>query len=356
MNTIRQNNQPNYIDFIKNRTSTQASEIYNQRVSDSLYIFELFSHEFLCRACPVCGSEEAESLEDFLNTYKVQKCTTCLTSFVNPCPTQEALAHYYNECKCNAMLGALLRSRHLAKNAILTERVQFLLDLIKKELVHKPRLRILEVGCNSGAFLSELKAALFAENLLARCELFGIDLDKAAIEKNVDPEIILEAISVEAYAEHSNEKYDVVVHFELIEHLPDPFLFMGSVGKLLNAGGIHHFHTPNANGFDNLALGYNQFRGLAHGIFPPMHLQAFTPQNIVHFSLRAGFKVVQIDTPGNFDVSMVRSFLSDDDQISPFKFIHEISEENLAIFQSWLKLLNASSHMRCTLRQNSRGR
>ena len=87
-----------------------------------------------------------------------------------------------------------------------------------------------------------------------------------------------------------------------------------------------------------------------------MHLQAFTPQNIVHFSLRAGFKVVQIDTPGNFDVSMVRSFLSDDDQISPFKFIHEISEENLAIFQSWLKLLNASSHMRCTLRQNSRGR
>ena len=100
--------------------------------------------------------------------------------------------------------------------------------------------------------------------------------------------------------------------------------------------------------FENVAIGYNEFRPLAHGIFPPMHLHSFTTQNIIHFSIRSGFKVAQLDTPGNFDVDIVANAI-DGNSSSQFSFISEFTEKQLGIFQHWLKLLSASSHMRCTL-------
>ncbi len=344
--------KPEYTSFIKqNRTAEQAAEIYNQRIADALYIFNKFSKEFEIRNCPICGGNEAIDIEKFQNTYGIQRCSVCQTSFVNPCPPLKALEHYYNECKCNALLGNLLRSRHQTGNIILSERVKFLIKLIENEFADKEQIRILEIGCSSGAFLSELKESLASVGMLDKCKLAGIDIDETAVRKNVDSSIEIYAVGAEEYAKFSKEKYDLIMHFELIEHLQNPFSFMQSVAKLLTPNGLHHFHTPNANGFDNQALGYNEFRALAHGIFPPMHLQAFTPQNIVHFAIRSGFKVVQIDTPGNFDVDIVKSFLKQNNSESPYRFIEDVSVENLAIFQNWLKLLNASSHMRCTLRK-----
>ena len=139
----------------------------------------------------------------------------------------------------------------------------------------------------------------------------------------------------------------MIIHFELIEHLIDPFTFMKKIKSLLKDGGLHHFQTPNANGFDNKALGYNEFRPLAHGIFPPMHLQSFTPMNIMHFSLRSGFRLVQVDTPGNFDVDIVKVFGSNVSH--PFIGLDLVPKKYLAIFQNWIRNLNASSHMRITL-------
>lgn len=349
--TQQQSDQfPPYVSFIKqNRSIEHATEIYNQRIADAKQIFEVFSDEFQNRSCPVCGSDENEKLDAFHNSYGVVKCSICSSTFVNPCPSLKALSCYYNECKSNALLGKLLRSRHMTGNIILSDRVEFLIQLIKKYLDHRPEIKILEVGCSSGAFLSELKDGLFAVGLLNKCTLAGIDIDQTAIEKNVDTQIDLHAISAEAYSESASEKYDLIMHFELIEHLEDPFRFMQSVRSLLAPGGLHHFHTPNAQGFDNQAMGYNDFRALAHGIFPPMHLQAFTPQNITHFALRSNFKVIQIDTPGNFDVDIVLNTLPVTNLDSAYRFIHRIPKEHLAVFQSWLKLLCASSHLRCTL-------
>jgi len=341
---------PKYVSFLKqNRTKEQAEEIFNQRINDAKEVFEKFSLSFSDRKCPACGSNEKRGLELFHDKYGVVECDHCLTRFVNPCPSIEALTYYYNECSCNAMLGSLLRSRHGTGNQILSERTAFIVDLLRKNYVDKKLIKVLEVGCNSGIFLSELKDAVLEHIPDKQFEFYGIDIDRTAIEKNVDSEITLEAMSVESYAKSRSEKFDLILHFELIEHLADPFTFMKSIGAIMTSGGLHHFHTPNANGLDNAAIGYNEFRPLAHGIFPPMHLQAFTPMNIPSFALRSGFKLVQLDTPGNFDIDIVRNFLNDDKSI--FKFAKEISDDYLAIFQEWLKVLGASSHMRVTLKK-----
>jgi 2-polyprenyl-3-methyl-5-hydroxy-6-metoxy-1,4-benzoquinol methylase len=258
--------RPDYISFIKqNRTAEQAVEIYEQRIADALHIFDKFFKEFEIRDCPICGGNESVDIEKFHNTYGVQNCSACQTSFVNPCPPLKALEYYYNECKCNALLGSLYRNRHQTGNIILSERVQFLIKLIENEFANKEQIRILEIGCSSGAFLSELKESLAMKGVgvLSKCKLVGIDIDETAVKKNVDSSIEILAVGAEEYAKSSKEKYDLIIHFELIEHLQNPFSFMQSVAKLLTPNGLHHFHTPNANGFDNQALGYNKFRALA---------------------------------------------------------------------------------------------
>ena len=104
-----------------------------------------------------------------------------------------------------------------------------------------------------------------------------------------------------------------------------------------------YFHTPNILGLDNQSLSYNDFRPLAHGIFPPMHLNAFTTQNVSHFLMRAGFKIVNIKTPGNFDVDIVKNF---SDKKNPFYIIKKIKNlKYLAIIQNIIRRLNASSHL-----------
>jgi len=334
---------PNYISFLKeNRTREQSEEIFHQRIKDSEKVYEKLSDDFIYRECPTCGETKYKKIEKFNGQYGVVSCEKCSTKFVNPSPNLEALDFYYNNCDCNTQLGNLYNSRAGKKGVILSERSSLVLNLVESLLKTKSKVNILEVGCNSGGFLYELKQALKQKNYTNTVTLTGIDIDESAISNPVDNSIKLIHSSAEAFVETSEESYDLVIHFELIEHLTNPYGFCCAINNLLNEGGFMYFHTPNELGLDNIALSYNDFRPLAHGIFPPMHINAFNPQNISHFLLRCGFKVEKIETPGNFDVDIIRQFCSEDNDLS---VIRKIDEQGLAILQFVLKKICGSSHL-----------
>jgi SAM-dependent methyltransferase len=249
------------------------------------------------------------------------------------------------------MLGDLYRKRHNKDNIIISSKVKKIHNLIKDYTSEKKlnELKILEVGCNSGIFLSELRLCFEQLSPDLNVSYFGIDIDSDAIENNVDKKNTLQNISAEEYSEATKEKFDFVLHFELIEHLANPFKFALSINSLLIPGGIHFFTTPNGDGFDNIAINYNKIRLLAHSIFPPMHLNSFSPSSISILSLRSSFDILSIDTPGIFDVDMVKLSYEDLDDKSPFKFINSLNNEQLGYLQACLQKLKASSHMEITL-------
>jgi len=338
------NKIPSYISFLKeNRTKSQAEEIHNQRIKDSEEIFKRFSDEFIERVCPICGEQGSTELAKFNGQYGVASCNKCSSTYVNPSPSLDALDYYYNNCECNRLYGNLLKERVEKKSIIMLERKLLVLKLVRNLLETKANINILEIGCNSGAFLYDLKQALVQEKCDSNVSLEGIDIDKSAVENPVDDRITLHHSSAEDFIEKSQYKFDLILHFELIEHLHNPYEFCCALYELLKDKGLMYFHTPNALGLDNTALSYNDFRPLAHGIFPPMHLNAFTTQNVMHFLVRCGFNVNKIETPGNFDVDIVRQFGSSKSELS---VINEISDEkSLAIFQYVLRELGASSHL-----------
>jgi 2-polyprenyl-6-hydroxyphenyl methylase / 3-demethylubiquinone-9 3-methyltransferase len=336
-----------------NRTYAQALDIYRARIIDAEEVFSKFSHLFTDRNCPYCGSNRHTKHDLFHNKYKIDKCSTCASIFVNPVPPPEAIDFYYNNCKSNKSYINLLSKRLHTKDINISSKTKKLCHLINNYASEKKvnHLRILEVGCNSGVFLSELRQSLKILSPNLNYDLFGIDLDKTAVENNVDKRNDIQCISAEQYIDKSQEKFDFVVHYELLEHLIDPFNFTCSINSLLVSGGINFFTTPNEGGFDNVAIGYNKTRLLAHAIFPPMHLNAFSLSNISIISIRALFDIVSINTPGVFDADIVKLSYKELDKKSPFKLIKTLNNEQLGYFQSCLQLLKISSHMEVVLKK-----
>ena len=105
---------------------------------------------------------------------------------------------------------------------------------------------------------------------------------------------------------------------------------------MLKSEGLMVFTTPNILGLDNRALGYNNMRYLAHALFPPMHLNAFSTQNIVHFLATHGFMVNEIETPGTLDIDN-----------SVFQDVARLDQNTRALIQEFLVEMKMSSHMQC---------
>ena len=336
-----------------NRSFSECKKIFEKRLEDAADVYNKFSSDFLDRECPVCGSEQSREIDKFHHSYGIECCERCCSVFVNPCPPLEALSYYYNNCSCNQMLEDLYTKRAQAENnQIISGRVLEVVEMVKEVVKDSiSPVNILEVGCNSGTFLTELKHGLKWAGIADYCKLVGLDIDEIAIGKCTDPDLELHACPVEEFVGDGSIKFDIVLHFELIEHLVDPFRFMKSMWKLMRPNGIQYFHTPNALGYDNMALGWNANRPLAHGVFPPMHLNAFTTQNIVHFALRSGFRVVNIETPGTLDVDMVQMMSDELPRDSVFEAISAFDTEQLACVQELLKKLRSSSHMSVMLRR-----
>lgn len=330
--------------FNENRSLSQANEIFEQRLKDAEYIFDNFSEEFIERACPCCGGKDYVTNDDFHGNYKVRVCRQCRTQYISPAPSARAIQHYYSHGECNRMLTNITANRASSFNV--DDRVEEIITRLENR--DKEHFRILEVGCSSGRFLSGLQKALKDRFPNKKFTLVGIDLDEEAINRAENPEIQFHCLSAEQFVETALQQsiqFDVIVHFELIEHLLDPIEFVTKLKSLLCKGGYMIFTTPNALGLDNLASDYNTRRLIAHAVFPPMHLNAFSTQNISVLAFKSGFYLCSITTPGKLDVDMViknLEFLTD----RRFEWLADIDDESiLANIQSLLVLCNASSHM-----------
>ena len=338
-----------FIKFETNRSVEEARVIYNQRIADALEIFSKHKDDFIYRACFACGGNDFTNLAKFHDSYEIVKCNVCTSESVNPVPSEAALTDYYNNGKCNIMLDQLLKFRNKKTDDFITDdRVNVVLDLI--EGIDKAEINILEIGCSSGVFLSKLKYFISKRFPERKILLAGIDIDANAIESSVDKDLELTVANAESYLKSVSARYDIVLHFELIEHLADPYEFMASLHRLLSTDGVMFFSTPNGDGLEMLASGYNDFRLLAHSIFPPMHLNAFSVANIGHFAIRSGFKVVDVCTPGRLDVDMLS--LCENEIDDGLKAVSDMGDDVKGAVQHLVSFLRGSSHMRCILRKS----
>ncbi|CAM2808949.1 class I SAM-dependent methyltransferase [Helicobacter burdigaliensis] len=145
-------------------------------------------------------------------------------------------------------------------------------------------------------------------------------------------------------------KFDFVLHYELLEHLPKPSEFVQSIYKNLKEKGRMIFTTPNYLGLEAQALDYNKEERLqVHSIFPPMHLNAFSTQNILYFARINNFRLKYLDTPGKLDFAAVefcREQMENLDLKEVVKAISVLEDEIKGSIQYLISYLKGSTYMR----------
>ena len=102
----------------------------------------------------------------------------------------------------------------------------------------KPDDKILEIGCGIGTIVNELNGKGH--------DIVGIDISGEAIEYGQKKygDISLEVQAAETLP-YEDESFEVVLSFDLFEHIAQIDKHVSEVGRVLRPGGYYLFQTPN---------------------------------------------------------------------------------------------------------------
>lgn len=142
--------------------------------------------------------------------------------------------------------------------------------LIKKTVLNGKCKSVLEIGSGVGLI------GTYIRNYNDTIKYTGVELDKEAFEKSKI--LNLNTINGDfSVIEKIESNFDVIMMWEVIEHLQDLKLFLELANKKLNINGKIILSTPNYNKIYNYP---NREEDQIFQDLPPIHLNFFTPQNI----------------------------------------------------------------------------
>jgi len=295
-------------------------------------------NEFVECKCPACDMDDNE-IQFLKKGFNYRRCRRCHTIYINPRPSKDVLKWFYHNSKNyefwnNVVFPASEESRH--KNIILP-RVVKTIELCKKYKTNNNSL--LEIGAGFGTYCAEMQSRGIFQRVIAieptpdlasTCRKRKIETIESAIEE-VKPS--------------SDFMFDVVVNFEVIEHVFSPREFLSHVYEILNPGGLLIFSCPNGNGFDVRTL------KMESDTVDHEHLNYFNPYSIGILLNSCGFKVLEVFTPGRLDADLVRKKiisgefkLENDDELLKYILIKEWDILGAA-FQQFLIRNSLSSNM-----------
>lgn len=297
----------------------------------------LHSDKFVNVFCPACeGRVSTLTYKKFGLDYVT--CNNCQTLYMNSRPSPEVLEICYRESDVYAYWDKYIfpASDKARREKMFKPRVDKILEFCKKYDV--PTDSILEVGAAYGTFCEEIASRNVFKRIVAIEPTPG--LAKTCRDKNI--ETIESPIEKVSFSE--GEKFDVVVNFEVIEHLFSPEDFIKQCKQFLKPNSLFVATCPNGKGFDFTVL-----KELCNSI-DHEHLNYFNPYSLNLLLLRCGFEVLETLTPGRLDAELVRKkILSGEFDVSNNHFLKQILidnwEKTSIAFQDFLADNQLSSSM-----------
>jgi len=163
----------------------------------------------------------------------------------------------------------------------------------------KPGERILELGCGIGSVVAELSRR--------GLDVTGTDISREAVAYGLKKygNIRLEVQAAEALP-YQDGSFDVVLSFDLLEHIARVDLHLDEVARVLRPGGYYLFQTPNKYSnalFETLAHKSLKWRR-AH---PSLHSPGQLKRRLARHGLETRF--VKINPINDFALAKIRKRL-----------------------------------------------
>jgi len=150
-------------------------------------------------------------------------------------------------------------------------------------------LRILEVGCNDGAFCATLKRA--------DREIWGVEMNEIAAQKASEIcTFVLVGDFNSIFDQLPKNHFDCVIFNDVLEHIYSPWDTIRQVKELLSPNGVLVSSIPNFRYIDNLIteiLFKGEFRYKPEGgILDDTHIRFFTPKSMCRMHREQGYEVL----------------------------------------------------------------
>ena len=231
--------------------------------------------------CNLCGANDARVMFhrrgiDFM------QCRQCGLEWVHPLPDMERLRELYSSQRyfrtdsiSQYGYSDYVRNKHLYVN-LFNRR----LDAILRH-TNNHQGRLLDVGCATGVLLELAR--------LRGWEVQGVDVSSYATQIARDYYRLDVFTGTLEEANYPDQRFDVVVMDDLIEHVGDPSELVRESCRILAPGGLLTMNTPNRAGLWHLLMGRRWFH-----YKQSEHLVFFSPRVITDLLDRQGFDVLDI--------------------------------------------------------------
>ncbi|GAJ12316.1 unnamed protein product, partial [marine sediment metagenome] len=220
--------------------------------------------------CPVCSERNFKHLFKHDN-FHYYKCKNCAFVFVNPRLNDKGCDLWYNSDYYDAALeteyfinrkkdpyySSSLSKEHFEKASNILEKARFRKDI-----------SIIDLGCGGGSFLAYLKDKLGFQNLM------GVDLNVKAVDFAVKYRK-LNVQKINANHLSKEQKFDLVISTENIEHVNDINEYMNTVSSLTKKNGYLLLTTPHNDKWATILYGIHGDHYCA-----PNHLNYFNIKSL----------------------------------------------------------------------------
>jgi 2-polyprenyl-3-methyl-5-hydroxy-6-metoxy-1,4-benzoquinol methylase len=212
-------------------------------------------------------------------TFTLSGCGICRSLFIDPLPNRKDLAHFYpSEYWWRSSNGLLKLMENAYRRVILRDHLAAIMGATASLSAHRT-IRVLDVGCGSGTVLGLLKRRGF--------DVTGFDSsrDAATIAKTEGDVDVVVGSRIHDAA-FTDDAFDLVTLFHVMEHVPDPREILAEVRRVLQPNGRILVQVPNVDSWQSKLCGAQWY-----GLDVPRHVINYSNKSIRRLILDCGFRI-----------------------------------------------------------------
>ncbi len=192
--------------------------------------------------CPLCGHASYHKIFVRSDQLPLHECTDCRFVYLGLRPNEKALDRYY----ADQYFDNSATYRHYFDYAQAVTDLEYCprIARMKPFIGNWQQKKVLEIGCAAGSTLELLKRQ--------GASVRGVEISAQAV-KIARTHYGLEVLHSPFYAgKFKGEQFDILLLFDVLEHLPNPGAVLDDIRTLLAPGGIVVLTVPNFNRFDQI--------------------------------------------------------------------------------------------------------
>ena len=297
-------------------------------------------------SCPVCKSKEATPAFTKSGFVYVE-CNHCKTLYAETRPSEKELSWWYTHSESvTYWQQKLLKLSAASREAkIIEPRANWILDGLSE---YMPRIPLKNIRYTDISFFGKGLVDKIAESAE------GMPITAAAItdgnetykSKNIQSNTVTSVDDLSVL-----KSTDVLVAIDVLERISNIHNFLLQLETVVNPDGLVFATCPVSSGFEIQSL-WDQ----SPSIIPPDKLNLPSVQGLIDlFSASSKWTILELSTPGMFDVELVRQAMLQSPNAKWPRSLHAlldgIDHQGIGMFTEYLQSQRLSSFARIVLRR-----